>query len=123
MASKKTEINFNEFWPFLKELARNDRKLSHSRFMAICNIPRQRYYEFGETRNLTGIYMAKIMEGLKLSQVRVERGTGLKFTDEQEKELKIGSWPAVHRDLIEALVDYPEVIPLIFQQVALLKKK
>jgi hypothetical protein len=122
MASQKKEINFNEYWEFFKEeAARRDWTDGH--FMSTCKIPRQRYYEFGKSRSLTGLYMARIMEGMGLTQEMIEKKTGNKFTAEQIIALRRESWVAAHADLIDGLVDHPELIPLIRQQIGLMKTK
>ena len=122
MASQKKEINFNEYWEFFKEEAAR-RNWTDARFMANCKIPRQRYYEFGKKRSLTGTYMAKIMEGMRLTQDAIEQKTGQRFTDEQIITLRRESWVAAHQALIDGLVEHPELIPLIEQQIGLMTHK
>ncbi len=122
MSSQKKEINFNEYWDFFKEeAARRDWTDSH--FMSACKIPRQRYYEFGKSRSLTGTYMVRIMEGMGLKQETIEARTGNKFTEDQLRVLRRESWVAAHEDLVDGLVDHPELIPLIRQQIGLMKSK
>ena len=112
MASKKKDVNFNEFWPWLKNEAKR-RDWTDGRFMANCRTPRQRYYEFTKSRNLTGTYMVRIMEGMGLTQKTIEKKTGLKFTPEQKKVLRRESWVAAHQDIVDGLVERPELIPIV----------
>jgi hypothetical protein len=121
MASEKKIIDFNEYWNFFKIEAEH-RGLSDSEFMKLCKIPRQRYYEFTAKRNLTGHYMWLLMEGLNLSQQQIEEKTKRKFTDKQQKELKISSWIAAHRDIVESLVDNPQLLSILRSQISMLKK-
>lgn len=121
MSSDKKIVDFNEYWNFFKIEAEH-RGLSDSEFMKLCKIPRQRYYEFTAKRNLTGHYMWLLMEGLNLSQKQIEEKTRSKFTENQKKELKISGWGAAHRDIVESLVDNPELLTILRSQINLLKK-
>lgn len=121
MASEKKLIDFNEYWDFFKKEA-DRRGLSDSEFMKLCKIPRQRYYEFIKKRKLTGHYMWLLMEGLKLTQKEIEEKTKNKFTDRQTRELRIESWIAAHREVINALVDHPELLKILQSQIELFRK-
>ena len=122
MASMKKTIDFNEYWDFLRSEAAS-RGWTDLHFMRECKIPRQRYYEFGKTRFITGLYMAKLMEGLGLKQDDIEQRTKKKFTPEQVKALRRDSWVAAHSDIIDGLVDYPELVNIVKQQIELQRKK
>ena len=122
MASQKKDIHFTEYWPFLKEEAKK-RNWTDSHFMAVCKIPRQRYYEFGKSRSLTGTYMVRLMEGMGLTNETIEKKSGLKFSAEQIKGLRQESWVAAHEDLINGLIEHPELIPLVRQQIELQNNK
>mgnify|MGYP001141619329 CR=1 FL=1 len=122
MASMKKTTNFDEYWEFLKAEAASHR-WTDGEFMKACKIPRQRYYEFGKSRSLTGVYMAKFMEGLGLTQETIEKRTGRRFSPDQIKTLRRGSWVAAHEDIIDGLVDFPDLIPIIKQQIELQKKR
>lgn len=121
MASQKKSINFNEYWDFIKREA-GLRGWSDSEFMKICKVPRQRYYEFTNQRNLTGTYMLRIMEGMGLTQKMLEQKTKIKFSDEQRRELKKESWIAAHPDIVDALVDNPKLVDILRSQISLFKK-
>lgn len=121
MSSQKKEINFNEYWEFFKSEA-SSRNWTDSLFMSTCKVPRQRYYEFGKSRSLTGTYMVRIMEGMGLTQETIEKKTGNRFTPEQMQVLRRESWVAAHEDLVDGLVAHPELIPLIQQQTELYRK-
>ena len=112
MASMKKIIDCNEFWPTLKDEARR-RGWGIGEFMTRCRIPRQRYSEFNQGRSLTGLYINKIMEGLNLKQEELEQKAGKKFSPEQIRERKIESWVAAHRDIVEAMVDDPALLPIV----------
>lgn len=122
MSSQKKKINFNEYWEFFKDEA-DRQEWTDGRFMSICKIPRQRYYEFGKGRNLTGTYMLKIMEGMRLTQEMIEKKTGNRFTPEQMRSLRRESWVSAHEDIIDGLVDYPKLVPVVRQQINLMKIK
>lgn len=123
MASARKQIEFNEFWPTLRAEA-GLRGWSIGEFMKRCKIPRQRYSEFSSgERPLTGMYLVKIMEGLGLSQEDLERKAGRKFTPEQSRERQVESWAAAHRDIIEGLVDFPDLILPIQQLISGRRKK
>jgi hypothetical protein len=122
MASLKKTINFNEYWPWIKSEAAR-RGWNDSEFMRRCNIPRQRYYEFIERRNLTGTYMHRIMEGMGLSRKAIEEGAKTKMSDDQRKELRKESWVAAHTDIVEALMENTALVNLVQQQITLLRKK
>jgi hypothetical protein len=121
MASEKKLVDFNEYWDFFKREAEG-RNLSDSEFMKLCHIPRQRYYEFTQKRNLTGHYMLLLMEGLALSQEVIEKKTKRKFTDRQMRELRRESWISAHTEVVDALVEYPELLTIVKSQIQLLKK-
>jgi hypothetical protein len=112
MASMKKHITFNEYWKALKDEAR-DRGWSIGEFMQRCNVPRQRYSEFDKGKSLTGAYMNKLMEGTGLTQKNLEERSGKRFSEEQIKERRIESWAAAHRDIIEAMVDDPDLVPIV----------
>jgi len=122
MSSEKKIITYDEFWDFLKSEAAT-RGWNDTTFMRNCVIPRQRYYEFGMSRHLTSQYMAKLMEGLNLKREEVEKKSGRRFSEEQITELRRESWIAAHRDIIDGLVQHPELIPILRQQIDLQKKK
>ena len=82
--------------------------------MIRCKIPRQRFSEFDKgERDLTGGYINRIMEGLGLSQEQVEGLAGKKFSPEQVRERKIEGWTSAHRDIREAMLDDPELVPIV----------
>ena len=57
--------------------------------------------------------MVRIMEGMGLTQKTIEKKTGLKFTPEQKKVLRRESWVAAHQDIVDGLVERPELIPIV----------
>ena len=122
MASIKKTTTFDEYWPALRDEARN-RGWNIGEFMRRCRIPRQRFSEFdsGE-RSITGLYMQKLIEGLSLTQEQVEIKSGKKFTDEQVKARQFDSWVAANPDLIWAMIDDPSVAQ-ITRQIVENKKK
>lgn len=120
MASMKSYITFNEFWPYLKDEAKR-RGWNVGTFMERCDIPRQRYSEFLNPRSLTISYMIKLMGGLNLTVENVEKMSGKKFSPEQIKKLKLGSFVA-HEELIEALSEDTELLNLVQMQVKLRRK-
>lgn len=113
MASMKKMVTFDDFWPTLRDAAR-DRGWSVGEFMRRCRVPRQRYSEFdGGTRPLTGTYLVKLMEGLRLTQEELEVRAGKKFSAEQIRERKFESWVAAHREVVGWFIDDPELIEIV----------
>lgn len=112
MASQKKLVSFSEYWNVFRNEAR-DRGWPVAEFMRRCGLARQRYSEFDKGRSITGMYLNLLMEGTGLTQEQIEKRSGRKFTAEQVRERKIESWIAAHRDIIEAMVDDPGLIPII----------
>lgn len=122
MASLKKSVDFNEYWHFLKREAEL-RGWSDAEFMRKCRIPRQRFYEFGKGRNLTGTYMVRVMEGLGLMVENIEKQTKRTFTDAQKRELRKDSWVAAHPNIIEAMIDYPALVDIVEAHIKMLPPK
>lgn len=121
MASMKKETTFNEYWPVLKQEALN-RGWSIGEFMAQCKIPRQRYSEFNAGKRITGLYMHKLMEGLRLTQQQIEQKSGHRFTPEQIRARQFDSFVAANPDIIWGMIDDSSLVP-IYRQIMENKNK
>jgi len=122
MIAKKKVVNFNNYWDFLKREAEL-RNLSDTDLMEMCHIPRQRYYEFTDKRNLTGTYMYRLMEGMRMTIEAIENQTGIEMTADQKKELKRETWITEHPNIVDALLQYPELVKSLELQISAIKKK
>lgn len=107
--SKKPLINFNEFWPDMKNEARRQ-GLRKIEWMQKSGVPYQRYSEFDkQIRDVSAQYFIKLMGGLNLKQDKVEQVLGRKMTDDQKRALKFQALVEVNRDWIEVLLSDPEM--------------
>lgn len=112
MASKKREVNFNEYWDALKHEAQS-RGWGVGHFMEVCRIPRQRYSEFETGRTLSGMYFEKLMGGLGLTQDQIEKKAGRRMSDAQIRERKVTAWIAANPDIIDKMIDNPNIAKII----------
>ena len=113
-------VNFNNFFEFLREKA-EEKGLKRGEWMQKSGLNRTRYSEFSRAcgltaetgeikkRNLTSDYFMKLLRGLNMSERRVQKESGIKFSKEQRKELGFQSFVKANSDWIRKLYDNPAV--------------
>ncbi|MBW2674896.1 MAG: hypothetical protein JRD89_16025 [Deltaproteobacteria bacterium] len=107
MAARKKETDFNEYFDFLWEYAQS-KKISKGAFMKNSGLSPQRFSEFSQkSRNITGEYFLKMLEGVGLTTEEVERLSGMPFSDEQHSLLKFDAFVKSQRPFLEELMKDP----------------
>jgi len=112
MASRKKDIDFNEYFDFLWHYAQS-KKITKGHFMKNAGLSPQRFSEFSQsTRNITGDYFLKMITGLGLSPEDVERKSGLPFSEEQGIQIRFDGFVKSQRTFLEELMKDPAKLRL-----------
>ncbi len=107
MAARKKEADFNEYFDFLWEYAQS-KKISKGAFMKNSGLSPQRFSEFSQkSRNITGEYFLKMLEGVGLTTEEVERHSDMPFSDEQRNILQFDAFVKSQRPFLEELMKDP----------------
>ena len=107
MAARKKEADFNEYFGFLWEYAQS-KKISKGAFMKNSGLSPQRFSEFSQgSRNITGEYFLKMLEGVSLTTEEVERLSDMPFSDEQRSHLQFDAFVKTQRPFLEELMQDP----------------
>jgi len=107
MVPRKKETDFNDYFDFLWEHARS-KKISKGAFMKGSGLSPQRFSEFSQgSRNITGEYFLKMLEGVDLTTEEVERLSGRPFSDEQRSLLQFDAFVKSQRPFLEELMQNP----------------
>jgi transcriptional regulator with XRE-family HTH domain len=107
MAARKKETDFNDYFDFLWEYAQS-RKISKGAFMKESGLSPQRFSEFSQgSRNITGEYFLKMLEGVGLTTDEVERLSGSPFSDDQRGLLQFDAFVKSQRPFLEELMKDP----------------
>ncbi len=107
MAARKKETDFNEYFDFLWEYARS-KKIGKGAFMKDSGLSPQRFSEFSQgSRNITGEYFLKMLEGVGLTTEEVERLSGRPFSDDQRGLLQFDAFVKSQRPFLEELMNDP----------------
>jgi len=107
MAARKKETDFNEYFDFLWEYAQS-KKISKGAFMKSSGLSPQRFSEFSQkSRNITGEYFLKMLEGVGLTTEEVERLSNMPFSDEQRSLLQFDAFVKSQRPFLEELMKDP----------------
>jgi len=107
MAARKKEADFNEYFDFLWEYAQS-KKISKGAFMKYSGLSPQRFSEFSQgSRNITGEYFLKMLEGVSLTTEEVERLSDRPFSDEQRSHLQFDAFVKTQRPFLEELMQDP----------------
>ncbi|MCK9274529.1 MAG: hypothetical protein M0P57_05505 [Syntrophales bacterium] len=112
MASKKKEVDFNEYFEFLWEYAQS-KGISKGLFMKNSGLSPQRFSEFSQkTRNVTGEYFLKMLSGVELSPEEAEKESGRPFSPEQSAEIRFDSFVKSEQPFLEELMRDPAKLHL-----------
>jgi len=107
MAARKKETDFNGYFDFLWEYARS-KKISKGAFMKNSGLSPQRFSEFSQgSRNITGEYFLKMLEGVGLTSDEVEELSGMPFSDDQRSLLQFDAFVKSQRPFLEELMNDP----------------
>ena len=107
MAARKKETDFNEYFDFLWEYAQS-KKISKGAFMKDSGLSPQRFSEFSQgSRNITGEYFLKMLEGVSLTTEEMERLSDRPFSDEQRSHLQFDAFVKTQRPFLEELMQDP----------------
>jgi len=107
MAARKKEADFNEYFDFLWEYAQS-KKISKGAFMKNSGLSPQRFSEFSQgSRNITGEYFLKMLEGVGMTTEEVERLSDRPFSDEQRSLLQFDAFVKSQRPFLEELMNDP----------------
>lgn len=102
------KINFNEYWPFLRDLAER-RGLDKGEWFQRAGIAPQRYSGIDSgTVNLTARYYLRLLGGLHLTPEAVERLTGIHYDQDQIDECTFQQKLEDDRDWLLKLYSNPE---------------
>jgi len=113
-ASRKPEVNFNEFWPDLKAEA-SKQGLGVVEWMEKSfpnqSTPYRRHSEFNNgTRDISAYYFINLLGGLSLMPQDFEKRTGKKFSEDQKKAINRDSKIRANLDLFGQIVDDPDFL-------------
>ena len=107
MAARKKETDFNGYFDFLWGYARS-KKISKGAFMKNSGLSPQRFSEFSQgSRNITGEYFLKMLEGVGLTTDEVEQLSGMSFSDERRSLLQFDAFVKSQRPFLEELMNAP----------------
>ena len=107
MAARKKETDFNGYFDFLWEYAQS-KKISKGAFMKNSGLSPQRFSEFSQkSRNITGEYFLKMLEGVGLTTEEMERLSNMPFSDEQRSHLQFDDFVKSQRHFLEELMKDP----------------
>ncbi|MDD5724387.1 MAG: hypothetical protein PHY29_11725 [Syntrophales bacterium] len=107
MAARKKDTDFNEYFDFLWEYAQS-KKIGKGAFMKDSGLSPQRFSEFSQkSRNITGEYFLKMLEGVGLTTEEAERLSDMPFSDEQRSLLQFNAFVKSQKPFLEELMKDP----------------
>ena len=121
-------VNFNNFFEFLKTEAEK-KGLKKGEWMKLSGMNRTRFSEFDKAcslktnkkgkasnddqeskkRNVTPEYFMRLLRGLNMTEAVVQKKSGIKFTEEQRKEIGFTAFLDANKDWFKILYTQPEV--------------
>jgi hypothetical protein len=107
MAPKK-KTSYNNYWPFLKDLAGRVRHLDKGEWFDRCGIDRQRYSDFDGGTPITARNFIKLIGGLHLTPESVVNLSNIKLSDAQMSDLDFERKVDAEREIIEKLLNDPD---------------
>jgi len=108
MSGKKNEVTFNNYWPFLKEIAHGKRQLDKGEWLKRANLARQRYSDFEKGMEISCRSFIKLCGGIMYDTQRVETESGIQFTDDQKEALRFEADIDANREFLKKLFANPD---------------